>query len=170
MPKQTDQQTAALARVSTDMHGTRIEAHLIDSGDLVADFRAVGHRFRFRINPDGEVTERSCVSDHIGVFSHAELGALSVLTTRELDAEDEDAQHLDPLQDAELIAAITTAHAKLAVAIDTSRFLTDQEHDVLTRALEDYRDAVHTEIDDRGRREFLIRHLNSLERKLGTRS
>jgi hypothetical protein len=168
MPKQTDEQSAALARITADMHGTSIEAHIIDSGDLVADFRAIGHRFRFRINPQGNVAERSCVSDHIGVFSDDELVALSVLATRELDAED--IQHLDPLNDAELIAAITTAHAKLAVAIDTSRFLTDQEHDVLTRALEDYRDAVHTEIDDRSRREFLIRHLNSLERKLGTRS
>jgi len=168
MPKQTDEQTAALARVTTDLHGTSIETSTIDSGDLIADFRAIGHRFRFRINPQGEVAERSCVSDHIGVFSHAELGALSALTTRELATED--IPHLDPFTDAELIAAITTAHAKLAVAINTSRFLTDDEHDVLTRALEDYRDAVHTEIDDHGRREFLIRHLNSLERKLGTRS
>ena len=45
MAEQTRAQSATLARLTADLHGTSIETTLTPTGELVARFRAIGHHF-----------------------------------------------------------------------------------------------------------------------------
>jgi hypothetical protein len=47
MAKDTENQRATLACLATHLHGTSIATRVRDDGTLVAEFRAIGHSFRF---------------------------------------------------------------------------------------------------------------------------
>jgi hypothetical protein len=63
MRQMTSKQRAALGRLARDLHGSSIETTVTDDGQLLTDFRAIGHRFRFRFDTQGTVVERSCMSE-----------------------------------------------------------------------------------------------------------
>ncbi len=63
MTQMTSKQRAALGRLARDLHGTSIETVVTGDGQLLTDFRAIGHRFRFRFDAQGTVVDRSCVCE-----------------------------------------------------------------------------------------------------------
>ena len=63
MTPMTSKQRAALGRLARDLHGSSIETTVTDDGQLLTDFWAIGHRFRFRFDTQGVVVERSCVCE-----------------------------------------------------------------------------------------------------------
>ncbi len=166
MAKDTKNQRATLACLTTHLHGTSIATRVHDDGMLVAEFRAIGHSFRFHINPGGEVVERSCVADHIGVLSREELNILCSLTAAELEA-GLAALPMNPREDLlERVAMLTNTQCKLAVAVETGQFLSEDDRRVLAQALADYRAGIHEGCEDTDIERSLSLHIEAIERKL----
>lgn len=162
MTKDTQQQRMTLANITTYLHGTSIATHLKDDGILVAEFRAIGHTFRFHIDPEGKVVERSCVADHIGLLSRDELNVLCSLVAAEVNAR---LASLPVDSDSEVIETLENAKRKLDVVLETGQFLSEDERRVLAQALMEYRAGVHR--DCAGIQRALCDHTEGIERKLG---
>ena len=166
MAKDTESQRATLASLATHLHGTSIATRVRDDG-LVAEFRAIGHSFRFHINPGGEVVERACVADHIGVLSRDELNILCSLTAAELGAGLAVlamTSREDDLLDR--VAKLTSIQSKLAVAVETGQFLSEDDRRVLAQALADYCAGIHEGNQDTDIESSLSLHIEAIERKL----
>lgn len=166
MTKKTEKQRITIGAITTVLHGTSIESKLNSNETLTVEFRAMGHRFRFQIEPDGTVTERACIIDHIGVLTQGELTVLCALTPRNIDVSAPGAD-LDQHDDIYLTRLLASAQRKLAVAIETGGFLSDDERQVLSQALTDYRAGVHQGCEDPDQERLLCNRVGSIERKLG---
>jgi hypothetical protein len=111
--------------------------------------------------------ERACVADHIGVLSHDELNILCSLTSAELGAGLAGLAMAPREYDLlERVAKLTGIQSKLAVAVETGQFLSEDDRRVLAQALADYRAGIHGGYQDTDVESSLSLHLEAIERKL----
>ncbi|MGA2163346.1 MAG: hypothetical protein ABSH36_02625 [Solirubrobacteraceae bacterium] len=158
-------QTAALGRISRDLHGASIDSRVANDGDLLFDFHAMGHRFRFRIDPQGVVTERSCHADPGGVLARPEMEILRTLAEKELACHGR-GHLISTIDGINVLGALRRAEIKLALALTADDGLTGEERRVLTGILASYQDGVREDCDPT-LRQFLTATLGEIRRKLG---
>jgi len=119
MRQMTSKQRAALGRLARDLHGTSIDTNVTDNGQLLTNFRAMGHRFRFRFDTQGNVVERSCVCERARSRDGEELltGSQRAVLARALQCYEQDAlnQGLDSRSERAVSDEIEAIASKLGV-------------------------------------------------------
>lgn len=162
----TAAQRTTLARITTDLHAASIEGRVTREGDLLTDFYAMSQRFRFRIDPQGTVTERSCHADPGGILARPEMEILRTLAERELAFHGRG--HLaGGLDGTDALCVLGRAEIKLALALETNDALTGEERGVLAGILTSYEQGVREDWEAPGIGGLLNLTLAAIHRKLG---
>jgi hypothetical protein len=160
------QHSPTLRRITTDLGATTVESSLTPSGDTLAEFQAVGHTFRLRINPAGEVVKRSCHSDTPTILSREEMAAIRDLCERELAYQGRG--HVDPeLDGRERLELLGRAEIKLSLVLAADESLTPHERRVLTSVLAAFENDLAKGCEDADRNRFMAASLQQIHQKLG---
>jgi hypothetical protein len=160
------QQSPTLRRITTDLGATSVESGLTTSGDTLAELQAMGHTFRLRINPAGEVIERSCHSDTPSILSREEMAAIRELCERELAYQGRG--HVDPEFDGrERLELLGRAEIKLSLLLAADARLTPHERRVLASVLVAFENDLANDCEDAERRRFMAPSLRQIHQKLG---
>jgi hypothetical protein len=162
----TTAQDQTLRRITTYLHGSSIEAVTACDGAVIADFRAMGHRFRFRIDTRGIVTERSCHSDSPGPLARPEMEVLRALAERELRVPGH-GRLAAGAEATDALCVLGRAEIKLALALQADEQLTGTERRELSRILEGYEQSVRAACDDPHVRQLPNGTLSAIRKKLG---
>jgi hypothetical protein len=160
------QQSPTLRRIRTDLGATRVESGLTTSGDTLAELEAMGHTFRLRINPAGEVVERSCHSDTPTILSREEMAAIRDLCERELAYQGRG--HANPeLDGRERLELLGRAEIKLSLLLAADERLTPHERRVLASVLAAFENDLAKDCEDADRKRFMGASLQQIHHKLG---
>ncbi|MGH2903567.1 MAG: hypothetical protein ACRDK7_08300 [Solirubrobacteraceae bacterium] len=158
------QHSPALRRITTDLGATSVESSLMPGGDTLAEFDAVGHTFRLRINPAGEVLKRSCRPDTATILSRKEMAAIRDLCGRELAY---GRGHVNPLDGRERLELLGRAEIKLSLLLAADEQLTTHERRVLASVLDAFEDDLSKECEDPERKRLMTASLQQIHQKLG---
>lgn len=160
------QHSPTLRRITTDLGATDVESSLTPSGDTLAEFQALGHTFRLRINRAGDVVKRSCYPDADTILSRQEMTAIRDLCGRELAYQGRG--HFDlELHGRERLQVLGRAEIKLSLLLAADEPLTPQERGVLTSALSAFEKGITEDCDDPDLRGFMTSSLQRIHQKLG---
>ncbi len=159
------QHSPTLRRITTDLGATSVESSLMPGGDTLAEFQAVGHTFRLRINPAGEVVKRSCHSDTATILSREEMAAVRDLCERELAYQGR--SHLNPLDGRERLQVLGRAEIKLSLLLAADEQLTTHERRVLASVLAAFENDLAKDCDDPDLKRFMTASLQQIHQKLG---
>jgi hypothetical protein len=136
-----------LRRLAADLDAGTVESRLTTLGDLIAEFDAMGHMFRFRITQEGTIVERSCHTDTAGVLSRPEMQVLRDLAGLELARMGHG--HLDPARHgSDVLGVLGRAEIKLSLALSNGDTLSSIEREFLTQALNGYVENLHARSGD----------------------
>jgi hypothetical protein len=155
-----------LRRIAEDLGASHLETRLADDGDLVADMHAMGHRLSFRVNQQGEITERFCHQDPAIVLNRGEMQLLLALVEREMASMG--SGHLSTERHGpRVFHVLGRAEIKLALALAGTDALTRDERTILAEALEKYSANLDRHIPDESMRKETRRVLHNINHKLG---
>jgi hypothetical protein len=155
-----------LRRLAADLDASTIESRLARDGDLIAEMHALGHRFRFRIAPDGCIVERFCQADPGGVLSRPEMQVLRDLAEAEMARMGEG--HLAPERHGrDVFTVLGRAEIKLSLTLCSGEHLTRLEREIVTRALRKWSTSMSGEQFDPRLGSDAETAVNAIEQKLG---
>lgn len=122
-----------LRRLADDLGAETVESRLTPVGELIAEMRAMGHRFRFRVEQGGSIIERSCHADESGILSHSEMHVLWQLAHAELARREHGHLSADR-HGADVFTVLSRAEVKMSFAL--ADHLSTLERNVVAQALD----------------------------------